>query len=326
MRPDARVEVAHSLAEAPRMADPAHLAVGMFDGVHLGHQAVIEAAVHQAQRESGRAGVLTFSPHPSRLFRPEAPTRLLQPLREKLRRLASMGLDFVIVQDFDAAFAGVEAGDFPGLLTDALPTLRGLYVGENFRYGRGRQGDVERLIADFRGFSVDVFSAARIRQNGDPISSTRIRAELEAGNLNAVNRLLGYPYTSSGTVTAGRQLGRTLGFPTLNLPWSPELPPPLGVYGVCFRTLEPRLGPFLTGIANYGLRPTVETQGDVTPLLEVHALADIFEIGPGTCLEVQWLTYIRPEQKFDSLEALKAQIAQDVAQARQFHAARGQRS
>ncbi|MGF1452647.1 MAG: riboflavin biosynthesis protein RibF [Opitutales bacterium] len=322
------MEICHGLAAAPRGGPATHLAVGMFDGVHLGHQAVIEAAGHQARRDGGKAGVLTFAPHPSRLFRPDAPTLLIQPLDEKLRRLAALGLDFTVVQPFDRDFAAVPAPDFPGMLKNALPELSGVYIGENFRFGRGRQGDVETLIEGFRPLGVDVVSAARLRQNGEPISSTRIRESLRAGDLSSANRLLGYPYTSTGEVIGGRRLGRTIGFPTLNLAWEPELRPAFGVYAVRFRRLPDRSpgdgqATLLTdglrrGVANYGFRPTVEAESsEARPLLEIHSLDPADDLGPGDTLETHWLSYLRAEQRFASLDDLKAQIAHDVAAAEQ---------
>jgi riboflavin kinase/FMN adenylyltransferase len=180
-------------------------------------------------------------------------------------------------------------------------------VGENFRFGQKRAGDVATLIASGRELGLGVFSAQRIKHNGEPISSTRIRQELEAGRISEANDLLGYNYTSSGKVVSGAQLGRKIGFPTLNLPWQPECLPRFGVYFVYFR--ESVGGEWLPAVANFGVKPTVD-EAPRGPVLEVHAL-DPVELQPGAAIDVEWLKFIRPEQKFDSVEELKVQIAKD---------------
>lgn len=308
-------------AAAGLPARPLHLAIGMFDGVHLGHRAVIEAAGSSARRSRGFTGVLTFSPHPSRLFRPEDPVRLLQTPGLKTRELLALGVDLVITQAFGAAFASITAEDFVPHLRRHLPGLAALYVGENWRFGRGRRGDIHFLNTAGAAAGLAVFSAARINHNGEPISSTRIRALLAGGELETVNALLGYTHVSEGVVTAGRQLGRTLGFPTLNLPWDDALVAPrLGVYAV--RVGEPG-GERCAAVANFGLRPTVETAA-VAPRLEVHVLGDgtgaraAAGWGPGAMLQVEWLKFLREERRFDGVEALRTQVEIDRAQAQDF--------
>ncbi|MGE9295914.1 MAG: riboflavin biosynthesis protein RibF [Puniceicoccales bacterium] len=305
-----------SLEEA-QVAAPLHLALGMFDGVHMGHQAVIESAVHSAGRTEGVAGVLTFDPHPSTLFRPENPTRLLQPRSVKERLLAERGVGLMIFQRFTKEFAAVPAADFPAMLQRKLPTLRSLHVGENFRFGQKRLGDIDSLIAACRPLNIGVFSVERIKHNGEPISSTRIRAALVEGRIGEVNELLGYTYFSLSKAIPGRQLGRTIGFPTLNLRWSPELRPHLGVYAVRVAKVEPGAR-WENAVANYGMRPTVEDAA-AEPLLEVHTLCDT-KLTTGDQLKVEWMEFIRPEQKFASLDELKSQITQDKARAVAFFA------
>ena len=223
-----------------------HLAIGVFDGVHLGHKAVIESAVFSARRSGaavarqtshrtgsarrGIAGVLTFDPHPSHLFRPEDATRLIMPIETKTAMLQDLGVDCVIRKHFDHTFASIPAEDFLSYLKGALPALKSIYVGENFRFGQKRAGDVATLVESGCALNLGVFSAERIKHNGEPISSTRIRKELEAGEIEAVNDLLGYNYTARGRIVGGAKLGRTMGFPTLNLPWQPECLPRYGVY------------------------------------------------------------------------------------------------
>lgn len=305
------MRIHHNLESAADAAS-LHLAVGIFDGVHLGHQAVVESALKQARSHRGRAGVLTFTPHPSRLFRSEAPTLLIQPPAIKERVLANMGLDDLVWMPFDSEFAALPAAQFVPLLKRSIPGLRSLHVGENFRYGQGRSGDVELMVRTARPLDVHVVSIQRLRFDGETISSTRIREKLREGDIPAVNNMLGYAYCSTGVVTPGHKLGRLLGFPTLNLPWQPECQPAHGVYAVTVCTDD---SPPLPGVANYGLRPTVE---DTTvPLLEVHLLGDT-TLGPGAELCVEWHARIREERRFASLDALKDQIAKDRETAREI--------
>ncbi|CAA6679968.1 MULTISPECIES: riboflavin biosynthesis protein RibF [unclassified Lentimonas] len=289
-----------------------HLAIGVFDGVHLGHKAVIESAVFSAQRSGGVSGVLTFDPHPSRLFRPDAPTLLMMPIEAKTAMLHAVGVDIVIQKHFDRAFASIPAEDFLANLKAALPALKSIYIGSNFRFGKKRAGDVATLVESGNQLGLGVFSVDRIKHNGDPISSTRIRKELGSGRIEAVNALFGYNYFSIGKVVSGAQLGRTIGFPTLNLPWSPESLPRFGVYQVRFRSAADQ--PWAFAVANYGVKPTV-AEADQTPALEVHALGDT-TLDQGDSIEVEWLRFIRPEQKFESLDALKVQISKDCETAR----------
>ncbi len=291
---------------------PLHLAIGMFDGVHLGHQSVIEASVHSARRSGGQAGVLTFWPHPSALFRPENPTRLMMPVAMKRAVLARLGVNVVIEQNFSAEFAAIEAGEFVALLRRHLPQLAAIYVGENWRFGRGRKGDVSMLVEDARQAGMTVFSAPRLNYNGAPISSSRVREHLAAGDMTEVNAMLGYSYFTAGVVERGRQLGRTIGFPTLNIAWEPEARPAYGVYAV---EVPMGLKKPLRGVANYGLRPTVEQT--MRPLLEVHLL-EPSSLTYGDKLTVQWLQFLRPENKFGSMEELRQQIEKDRGNARRF--------
>ena len=301
-----------ALVRAALPPSPLHLAIGMFDGVHLGHQSVIESAIHSARRSGGLAGVLTFWPHPSALFRPENPTRLLMPPEMKRAVLGRLGLDFVIEQNFSREFAAVDARDFVALLKHSLPSLSAVYVGENWRFGRGRTGDVAMLNEEARRSGVAVFSAPRLNHNGAPISSSRIRELLATGALAETNALLGYSYFAEGVVARGRQLGRTIGFPTLNIAWEPDLQPAYGVYVVEIAT---GAGQPLRGVANYGLRPTV---GPATsPRVEVHLL-DESPLTYGDKITVNWLHFLRPESKFGSVDELRAQITVDRENARKF--------
>ncbi len=293
------------LAGVKLPAQPVHLAIGMFDGVHLGHQSVIAATIQAARGSGGLAGVLTFRGHPSRLLRPANPTRLILNREAKRHVLARFELDFLIEQEFTPEFAGVTAQEFVPLLHRSVPYLSAIYVGENWRFGQGRVGDVARLIQEAKKVGVEVFSAPRLNHDDLPISSSRIRELIETGRIAEANALLGYSYFSEGTVQTGRKLGRQIGFPTLNLAWEPELRPSYGVYAV---SVVDETGATSLGVANYGLHPTVEQA--TQPLLEVHLLGDT-QLGPGSKLTVHWLDFLRPERKFAGVEELTAQITQD---------------
>lgn len=288
----------------------------MFDGVHLGHRAVIETAIQSARRTGGVAAVLTFRPHPSRIFRPQEPTRLIHDAATQAGVLAELGVDAVIFEPFTAEFARIEAGDFLPWLRGRLPGLAAVYVGANWRFGAGRSGDVACLVESARGTGLSVLSIPRVECDGSPVNSTRIRALLESGDVARAGALLGYRYFARGPVIEGRKLGRTLGFPTLNLAWSPEMAPRFGVYFVRVSGG----GASLPGVANYGVRPTVGMES--VPRIETHALGAC-PLAAGDVITVDWLDWLRPELKFPGIEALKTQIAADVDRARAYFAQRG---
>jgi riboflavin kinase / FMN adenylyltransferase len=296
-------------------ARPFHLAIGMFDGVHLGHRAVIDTAIQSARRSGGLAGVLTFWPHPSALFNPANATRLIAGPDLRARLLAGTGVDFVITQPFTPDFATIEAETVLPFFKKHLPGLAAVYVGENWRFGRGRRGDIALLVSEGKKHHIAVVSAQRINHNGEPISSTRIRACLEAGEIEEANALFGYTYFAEGVVAAGKKLGRMIGFPTLNIPWEPELRPRFGVYAV--RVSGDKIPESIPAVANYGVRPTVE-QSD-QPRIEAHLLGSC-PFGEGDAVRVEWLKFLRPEMKFAGVDSLTAQIAQDRDEASKFFA------
>ncbi len=289
---------------------PVHLAIGMFDGVHRGHQAVVGAAIRAAHAAGGRAGVLTFSPHPSVVLRPERPTPLILPPALKLGLLARLGVDFVVEHPFTAEFAATSAEGFVARLRAAFPGLEAVYAGENFRFGRGREGDVAFLRSAAAAAGFAVHGAPRLGHGDAPISSSRVRELLAAGDVAGANALLGYTYFAEGVVRPGKRLGRTLGFPTLNVPWSPGLRPRLGVYAAVVAGPDGRRQP---AVANYGLRPTVEA-GATEPRLEVHVL-EATALTEGDRLRVWWLDFLRPEQRFPGLGELRAQVERDRVEA-----------
>jgi riboflavin kinase/FMN adenylyltransferase len=200
-------------------------------------------------------------------------------------------------------------------LKQRLPHLAAIHVGENFRFGRGRTGDVAVLVAAGVRHGVRVFSVPRVTRDGGAISSTRIRALLEAGDIAAANALLGYAYFAHGFVTPGKRLGRTIGFPTLNVAWVPQLRPRFGVYAVHVFSPDTGNAKPLPAVANYGVRPTVELATE--PCLEIHVLGAC-PFAEGDHVKAEWLEFLRPESKFANLDELRAQIARDRVQAEAF--------
>ncbi len=295
---------------------PMHLAIGMFDGVHIGHQAVIDSCINLAQNSGGASAVLSFWPHPSHLFRPTDPTPQIMPLASKEWSLSQKTLDYLIIQDFNNTFSQIAAEDFIPYLKTKIPTLQTISVGENFRFGKGRSGGSDQLREFANKAGIQLISMEHSKFNGEIISSTRIRNLLIEKDFNAIRPLLGHPYTVIGTRQGGRGVGRTIGVPTINIAWSPELKPPYGVYAVKVKSMEHNGHYNLNGIANYGVRPTFDLEKE-GPLLEVHLLGDYPEDLPES-LAVELHHFMRDERKFASKELLTEQIRSDVSVARRI--------
>lgn len=300
------------LEDLPALGVPLHLALGVFDGVHVGHQAVIARAVEAAKLDGGLAGLLTFDPHPIRVIAPnKAPTNLLETLDHKARVVGDLGVQLFIPLHFDMDLAKMEASEFIAQLTAA--PVRTIAVGEDWRFGHHRSGDVTFLEqeAERRGFKLE--AVPPVMHDGERVSSTRIRQAIRDGNLDAAEQMLGRPYTVSGTVVEGKKLGRTIGFPTANLATGEAQLPIDGVWAVRVRLAE---GHDLSGVANLGMRPTVH--GD-TRVFEVH-LFDFSEDLYGKDLEIRFHNYLRHELKFPSIDALRTQIQRDADEARALFA------
>lgn len=283
--------------------------MGVFDGVHRGHQAVISAAVRAANEQGGLAGLLTFDPHPIRVIAPgKAPSSLLETLEHKARVVGGLGVNLFIPLHFDAAMAAMEATEFIARLSAA--SLCTIAVGEDWRFGRRRAGDVNLLRneAEARGFHLE--AVPPLMHEGDRISSTRIRQAIHDGNLAEAESMLGRRYSVSGQVVKGAQLGRQLGFPTANIATGNLQLPPDGVWAV--RVIDAAARQW-DGVANLGMRPTVSGSGR---LLEVHLFGFAGEVY-GEDLEVCFHKHLRPEMKFPSLESLKERISRDVQEARE---------
>ena len=306
------MQIIYSLEDIKSIQGGLHIALGVFDGVHIGHQAVIKSVVDAAQESGGMAAVLTFDPHPIRVLAPHvAPRRILASLQHKEDLLAKLGVEALIVIPFTEEFAKVDAHVFLNSLNDACDDLRTLAMGEDWKFGNQRSGDVAMLRSFGGQHGIKVMAMGAVMLDGERVSSTRIRQALRDGNINSASAMLGRDYCVLGTVIKGKQLGRELGFPTANMRVHNEQLPPDGVWAVDV-TLED--GEVIRGAGNLGVRPTVEGEG-ARKMLEVHLLdyeGDLY----GRDVVVRFLERVRQELKFDSLEALKMQISRDVEMCR----------
>jgi len=293
------------------------LALGMFDGVHCGHRAVLDLARVQAGKLSGSTAALTFPKHPATLLRPGKEPPLLMSAEDKAAQLLASGLSAVIMQPFDEELSEIPADQFVSYLTGLVPFLRSLCVGENFRFGKDRTGDFQALTEYGTHAGIGVTVARSLILDDLPVSSSRIRKALEAGEMHLVTEMLGRKYIVSGSVSAGKALGRTIGYPTLNLRWCPEAKPVFGVYAGWAE--EKTSGQRIPALANYGLRPTVD-EGAKFPLLEVHCLEspDVSIWKEGASLTMELAVHLRPENFFSGVEQLTAQIERDCGQARKL--------
>lgn len=302
----------------PSAARGSVAAIGNFDGVHLGHRAVIKAAKEMAQSLAKPLAVVTFEPHPRRFFKPDLPPFLLASARRKIELLAELGVDFCFALRFDAALAARPADAFVKDCLLQYLDLAGIVAGYDFAFGRARSGTAQTLADAMRaaGRAVDIVApahdASADRQSAGVYSSTAIRTALTAGDVATAARLLGRPFSVDGRVRHGDKRGRTIGFPTANLALGPCLPPAYGVYAV--RVDGIGSAP-VKGVANLGVRPTAG--GDPAPRLEVHLFdfdGDLY----GRRLRVSFAHFLRAEQKFADFAALKAQIARDADAARKL--------
>ena len=300
---------ARTFDELPRDQRPACIALGMFDGVHLGHQHVIRQAVLDARALQGRAAVVTFDPHPLSIVQPDRTPRLLQPFVQRVEAIRKLGVDTTLAIRFDQSLSLLTGEEFVRLLANAFGVIRSITVGEGFHFGRNRSGNIELLqsLGGELGFKVNAMAPIKI---GDEIvSSTRIRAALREGQFRHASELLGRTYSIGGEVVHGDELGRTLGFPTANIGVEGLELPPHGVYAV--RVLHP--GGESLGALNIGVRPTVAA--GPTLRFEVHLLdftGDLY----GAKIEVEFIRSLRPELRFPSIDALRMQITADVAAVR----------
>ena len=288
------------------------LTIGNFDGVHYGHRALLARLKAVAEDKQLLPTVITFEPHPREYFAPEsAPTRL-STLREKLELIADEGIALTYICRFDARFAALSASDFIEKILIGRLRVRHLIIGDDFRFGSGRDGDFAMLreAGMKHGFTVETMDSVVI--DGERVSSSAVRSALADGDMEHAERLLGRPYSIDGRVVHGDKIGRSLGFATANIRIKHDNPSLLGVFAVEVRGLKDGIH---RGVANLGVRPSANQVA--RPLLEVHLFdfsADIY----GTHLNVRFLHKLRSEQRFPNFEALKAQIACDVESARHY--------
>ncbi|MFB6435099.1 MAG: bifunctional riboflavin kinase/FAD synthetase [Candidatus Malihini olakiniferum] len=289
------------------------LTIGNFDGVHCGHQMLLERLKQEGQARNLPVMVMIFEPQPLELFAADqAPARLTR-LRDKVNYLASGGVDKLLCVKFDAAFAAHNAQDFVRYLLVEKLGVKVLVVGDDFRFGDSRSGDFVLLQKSGKTHGFEVISTTTFCNDGKRVSSTAVRNALRHDDLLLAQELLGHPYSISGRVVHGKALGRKLGFPTANLPMKRQVSPVSGVYAVKVYGLG--LTPF-PGVTNIGTCPTIE-EGDTCQQLEVHLL-DVEMDLYGRYIEVALCKKIRKEQRFSSLKALRQQISEDVMTARTF--------
>ncbi|MBF7994581.1 bifunctional riboflavin kinase/FAD synthetase [Rahnella laticis] len=287
------------------------LTIGNFDGVHRGHQALIKQLKLEGQRLGLPVMVMIFEPQPLELFAGDkAPARLAS-LRDKAKYLAECGVDYLLCVRFEPRFAAHIAQEFISKLLVEKLGVRFLTVGDDFRFGARRLGDFELLQKAGEEYGFEVISTQTFREGGNRISSTAIRDALRDDDLALAENLLGHPFSISGRVVHGDKLGRTIGFPTANVPLKRVVSPVRGVYAVDVLGLGPEP---LPGVANIGIRPTV---GGVRKQLEVHLLDTTLDLY-GRHIDVVLRAKLRNEQRFSSLDALKQQIANDEVTAREF--------
>jgi riboflavin kinase / FMN adenylyltransferase len=289
------------------------LTIGNFDGVHRGHQAMLARLIEAAEDLALVPAVLTFNPHPREFFAPHSAPPRLSTVRDKLEEFAGRGVARVHIARFDGRLAHLSATDFIERVVVGALRTRWLLVGEDFRFGRGRSGDLALLRASARTFSVEAMTA--VKNGEDRVSSSAVRDALARGDLERAAELLGRPYSISGRVAHGDKRGRSLGFPTANVPLRHK-PPLSGIFAVRVLGLgsSPR-----KGAASLGVRPTIDPTG--RPVLEVFVF-DFDEAIYGRRIRIEFLHKLRDEERYPDLDALTRQIGRDVAHAREYFSTR----
>ena len=306
------MEVVRDFDGLQRLGKRFCLAIGVFDGVHRGHQSVIRAAMDDARNCGGLAAVVTFDPHPMRVLAPDRAPLLLTSTPHKLELIGKLGVSACLVIEFNRAFANTPAEAFVERVSTRTPDLQTICVGSRFHFGHDRKGNAAllRAISAQRGFRLHEMPSLTL--DNEIISSTSVRKLVAAGELEKAARMLGRPFSILGTVVAGDALGRTIGFPTANLNRHNEVAPPHGVYAVRAQIAgKPR-----SGLVNIGTRPTVKSAGHAA-LTELHVLdfsGDLY----GMDIEVFFIARLRDEKKFASLDELRAQIQRDEQAARRI--------
>lgn len=307
------MDILRSVPELARLQGPLFLAIGVFDGVHRGHQAVISTSADHAQAANGTPVVLTFDPHPEKVLRPESAPHLLSATQHKIALIRALGVRHLLIINFDKQFAATEPEDFVEQLVAHSKPLREICVGHEWSFGKNRRGNLELLKKLGSKFNFGVVGVPPIKANDEVVSSTAIRQAIERGDFARAAAMLGREYTILGTVTHGDNLGKKIGFPTANLSAHSEQFPPNGVYAAQ-AVIQ---GELRLGVLNLGVRPTV-AGGKSERVLEIH-LFDFNRDIYGKDVEVRFVKFLRPEQKFESVDALVAQIRRDVDQAHELY-------
>ncbi len=309
------METFRSISELSKLRGPLFLAIGVFDGVHLGHQAVISTSAQHARAANGTPIVVTFDPHPEKVLRPKTAPHLLTATPHKIALIRDLGVAHLLIITFDKQFAATEPEEFVHELVEHSKSLREICVGHEWSFGKNRRGNLKLLNQFGARFDFGVVGIPPVTVNGELVSSTTIRKAVETGDLAKAAQMLGREYTVLGTVVSGDNRGKKIGFPTANLSAHNEQFPPNGVYFA-----EAKLeGVIYPGVVNLGYRPTVDTRKSER-ILEIH-LFDFDHDIYGKDLEVRFIRYLRPETKFESVEALVRQIGLDVKQARKLSVA-----
>jgi len=297
-----------------REGAPVVAVIGNFDGVHKGHQHLIATAKMLADDLSLPLAVLTFTPHPRAFFRPQDPPFLIMDAIQKQAVLAEHGANIIVNITFDEALRVASPEEFVDEVLRPLHIVH-LFAGEDFAFGKARAGDIQTLATLGASFDMQATGVPLAFDNHHMvISSSRIRAALQAGQVDLASQMLGRPYVLSGVVSQGDQRGRTIGFPTANLSLSDQLQPAFGVYAITAKIGQGEGALICDGVANIGIRPTVNDRG---VLAEAH-LFDFQDDIYGQRIEIALKGYVRAEMKFEGLEALRAQIAKDTETAKQM--------
>ena len=306
------MEIIRSIEELERLHGPLFLAIGVFDGVHRGHQAVISTSTSHARSGDGTPLVVTFDPHPVKVLRPNDAPHLLTATQHKIALIRDLGVDHLLVINFDKKFAATPPDKFVEQLVAHSKPLREICVGHEWSFGKDRRGNLGLLKELGAQFHFHVVGIPPVKVNSAVVSSTAVRQAVEKGDFATAAVMLGREYTILGTVKAGEKLGKKLGYPTANLSAHSEQFPPNGVY-LAEAWIQ---GVLYHGVVNLGYRPTVSDERSER-VLEIYLLdfnRDIY----GENVEVRFVRYLRPERKFDNLEALVRQIDADVQQAREL--------
>jgi riboflavin kinase / FMN adenylyltransferase len=306
------METLRSISELANLPGPIFLAIGVFDGVHLGHQSVISTSTSHARSADGTPVVITFDPHPLKVLRTHNAPHLLTATQHKIELIRDLGVEHLLVIRFDKNFAATPPENFIEQLVTHSNPLGEICVGHEWSFGKDRRGNLDLLEKLGAQFNFNVVAIPPVKMDGAVVSSTAIRRAVENGDLATAAAMLGRDYTILGTVVPGGKIGKKLGYPTANLSAHSEQFPPNGVY-FAEATLD---GVVYPGVVNLGYRPTVSS-GKSERILEIHLLDFDREIY-GKDLEVRFVRYLRPEQKFENVDALVRQIEFDVRQAREL--------